>query len=164
MKLFGQGKSKKEIARILEIDPKSVRSILAVETDEACLRKDTKAVDPDLLREVLQNTNGYIQRAHEILTEEHKIDVAYSTLTRLVRKNGLLANKDHLRHFSVGDVPGEEMQQDTSTYHIKLGDRSYRLIASGLYLRYCKMRFIKFYPYFNRFLMKCFFHEALTFL
>lgn len=162
--LFSQGKRKKEIARIMGIDPKSVRSILAGETDEACLRKDTKAVDPDLLREVLQNTNGYIQRAHEILTEEHKIDVAYSTLTRFVRKQGLLANKDHARHFSVKDIPGEEMQQDTSTYHIKLGDKSYRLIASGLYLRYSKMRYIKFYPYFNRFLMKCFFHEALTFL
>jgi hypothetical protein len=162
--LFAQGKRKKEIARILGIDPKSVRSILVGETDEACSRKDTKAVDPDLLREVLHHTDGYIQRAYEILTEEHKIDIAYSTLTRLVRKSGFLENKDHARHFSVGDVPGEEMQQDTSTYHIKLGERSYRLIASGLYFRYSKMRYIKFYPYFNRFMMKCFFHEALTYL
>jgi hypothetical protein len=161
--LFAQGKRKKEIARILGIDPKSVRSILAGETDEACSRNDIKAVDPDLLREVLQHTNGYIQRAHEILTEEHKIDVAYSTLTRLVRKSGLLENKDLRRHFSVGDIPGEEMQQDTSMYHVKLGDKSCQVIASGLYFRYSKIRYIKFYPFFNRFLMKCFFHEALTY-
>jgi hypothetical protein len=38
-----------------------------------------------------------------------------------------------------------------------------RLIASLLYLRYSKRRYLKFYRAFNRFKMKCFFHEALTF-
>ena len=37
------------------------------------------------------------------------------------------------------------------------------VILSGLYLRYSKMRYIKFYPHFNRFKMKCFLYEALRF-
>ena len=162
--LFSEGKRKKEIARILNIDPKSVRSVLNRETDTACLRKDKKAVDPDLLREVLHRTDGYIQRTHEILTEEHQINIAYSTLTRLIREGGFQNTKNQMRYFSVGDVPGEEMQQDTSSYIIKLAGKPYRLIVSGLYFRYCKMRYMKFYPVFNRFLMKSFFHEALSFL
>ena len=38
-----------------------------------------------------------------------------------------------------------------------------RVIASLLYFRYSKMRYLKFYRSFNRFCMKCFFYEALTF-
>jgi hypothetical protein len=32
-----------------------------------------------------------------------------------------------------------------------------------MYLRYCKERYLKFYRLFNRFTMKCFFHETLMF-
>jgi hypothetical protein len=35
------------------------------------------------------------------------------------------------------------------------------VVASCLYLRYSKRRYLKFYRNFNRFRMKCFFHEAL---
>jgi hypothetical protein len=56
------------------------------------------------------------------------------------------------------------MQQDTSPYELKIGDKEIRVIGSLLYLRYCKRRYLKFYRHFNRFQMKCFFHEALTFL
>ena len=37
------------------------------------------------------------------------------------------------------------------------------MLASLLYLRYSKRRYLRFYRAFNRFRMKCFFHEALTF-
>ena len=38
-----------------------------------------------------------------------------------------------------------------------------KVVCSGLYMRYSKMRYIKFYPRFNRFTMKCFMEEALQF-
>src|SRR5256886_863944 len=63
----------------------------------------------------------------------------------------------------VPDTPGAEMQHDTSPYCIRLGDTPTKLIASLLYLRYSKRRYLKFYRVFNRFAMKCFFHEALMF-
>jgi hypothetical protein len=37
------------------------------------------------------------------------------------------------------------------------------VVASLLYLRYSKRRYLRFYPAFDRFQMKCFFHEALTY-
>jgi len=63
----------------------------------------------------------------------------------------------------VPDVPGAEMQHDTTVYHVRLGGQRTKVIASVLYLRYSKRRYLKFYRSFNRFSMKCFLHEALTF-
>ena len=61
------------------------------------------------------------------------------------------------------DEPGAEMQHDTSPYQIEWAGRRTGLIASLIYLRYSKRRYLKFYRAFDRFKMKCFFHEALTF-
>jgi hypothetical protein len=55
------------------------------------------------------------------------------------------------------------MQHDTSPYQVKLGTTTTVLIASMIYLRYSKRRYLRFYRRFNRFLMKCFLHEALRF-
>jgi hypothetical protein len=55
------------------------------------------------------------------------------------------------------------MQHDTSPYRVKLAGVWTAVIASLLYLRYSKRRYLKFYRVFNRFAMKCFLHEALTF-
>ena len=61
------------------------------------------------------------------------------------------------------DEPGVEMQHDTTVYKVKLAGQPTRVIASLLYLRYSKRRYLKFYRVFNRFAMKCFLHEALMF-
>jgi hypothetical protein len=99
---------------------------------------------------------------HEKLTEEHGIAIGYSTLTRLVHEQGIgkAADKPSAH---VPDVPGEEMQHDTTVYTLKIGGVKRRIICSGLYLRYSKMRYIRFFPRFNRFVMKCFIDEALKF-
>ena len=55
------------------------------------------------------------------------------------------------------------MQHDTSVYQVELAGRRTRLIASLIYLRYSKRRYLKFYRAFDRFKMKCFFHQALAF-
>jgi hypothetical protein len=55
------------------------------------------------------------------------------------------------------------MQHDTSVYQVELSGRRTRLIASLIYLRYSKRRYLKFYRAFDRFRMKCFFHQSLTF-
>lgn len=67
------------------------------------------------------------------------------------------------RHHRVEDVPGEEMQHDTSPYRLKIGKNTVGVICSALYFRYSKIRYVRFFLNFNRFTMKCFFHEALTF-
>jgi hypothetical protein len=109
-----------------------------------------------------QQCGGWLQRVHEKLVEEEKIQVSYPTLTRLVRDLELgkvrSARCDH-----VPDEPGAEMQHDTSVYKVKLSGKPTRVIASLLYLRYSKRRYLKFYRAFNRFAMKCFLHEAMMF-
>jgi hypothetical protein len=46
---------------------------------------------------------------------------------------------------------------------VELAGRRVKLVASLIYLRYSKRRYLKFYRAFDRFKMKCFFHEALMF-
>jgi hypothetical protein len=160
--LFAEGKKKKEIARFLRIDVKTVRSILAREPDSVQNRSDKIQLDYDLLKNLHAECDGYVQRMHEILTEEHKIPIGYSTLTRLLREYGIGERREQ-RSQRYPDIPGAEMQQDTSVYYLKLGEQRRKLICCGLYFRYSKMRYVKFFTRFNRFRMKCFFHEALTF-
>jgi hypothetical protein len=96
------------------------------------------------------------------LAEEKGIEIGYSTLTSKIRELGLGTSKNQ-RSDQVPDRPGEEMQQDTSPYRVRLGDRFLLVVACLLYYRYSKIRYLRFYRSFNRFKMKCFFHEALTF-
>lgn len=161
--LYDEGKRKKEIARLLNVDPKTVRKIIISNgTGLPKVRKDKKEIDSDFLKELYERCDGYAERIYEILTEEHKIDIGYSTLTRLIRENGIGQKKNQRCH-QVADVPGEEMQHDTTVYQIKIGDKKTKVVCSGLYFRYSKLRYIKFYRRFNRFTMKCFMHEALSF-
>jgi hypothetical protein len=67
------------------------------------------------------------------------------------------------RYSQVPDEPGAEMQHDTSEYTIEIGGTKTKVIGSVLYFRYSKIRYVKFYRSFNRFKMKCFFHEALMY-
>jgi len=119
-------------------------------------------LDPELLRRLYEQCGGWIQRMHEKLVEEEGIAVPYQTLTRKLRTIGIGASRNE-RCERVPDEPGVEMQHDTSVYRVALGENRVCLIASLLYLRYSKRRYLKFYRAFNRFKMKCFFHEALTF-
>jgi transposase len=155
-----EGMPKRKIAANLKINVKTVRSIIAGKGHEPGSGRRRQAVDAGLLSELYARCDGYVQRMHEILALEHGIAIAYSTLTRIVRRQGLGAQETQ-RAIHVPDEPGLEMQHDTSVYKIRIGGVVQKIIASSVYLRYSKMRYIKFYRLFNRFQMKCFFHEAL---
>src|SRR5271157_3790676 len=99
---------------------------------------------------------------HEKLAEEQGIEVKYSTLTRMLRQLGI-SKSQQSRCSQVPDEPGAEMQHDTTLYRLKLGQQPQKVVATVLYLRYSKRRYLKFYRCFNRFQMKCFLHEALTY-
>lgn len=159
--LFAEGRSKKEISRLLNISPKSVRRLLKNNGATPRPRQDKIAVSEELLRQTYIDCNGFRQRIYEVLTEEHGLTIGYSTLTRLLRDSGIGRKHQH-RYAHVEDVPGDEMQHDTSPHRVKLGKETVLVQCSSLYLRYSKMRYIQFYRSFNRFRMKCFFHEALS--
>lgn len=161
--LYNQGIKKKQIALMLNVDIKTIRSLITgAFNQEKKQRQDSIDINDTLLEKLYRDCNGYVQRIHELLTEEHNIAIGYSTLTRLLRIKGI-GVADSNRSFQVPDLPGEEMQQDTTIYQIQLGSQKHKIVCSGIYLRYSKMRYIKFYRHFNRFTMKCFFDEALKF-
>ncbi len=161
--LYLEGMSIREIARRLSSSRHTVRTIIAQKgSPPEVTRTDKKKVEPQLLQELHHDCDGWVKRVHEKLQEERGINLGYSTLTRLLREHEL-GKRNQPRSHHVEDTPGEEMQHDTSTYRIIIGDQKVLVVASLLYLRYCKMRYLKFYRSFNRFGMKCFFHEALSF-
>jgi hypothetical protein len=101
-------------------------------------------------------------RVYEKLVEEEGVAVTYSTLTRTLRQLGI-SQPQRQRCHRVPDEPGLEMQHDTSLYQVELAGRRVPLVASLIYLRYCKRRYLKFYRAFDRFKIKCFFHQGLMF-
>ena len=148
--LHEEGMGLREISRRLKVSRKAVTDIIkhggAVPNT---VRKDKIEVEPDLLRKLHAECEGRIQRVHEKLTEEEGINIGYSTLVRMMRELGV-GQSPVRRCGRVADEPGAEMQQDTSPYHLSIGGKRRWVVASVLYLRYSKMRFLKFYPCFNR--------------
>ena len=153
----------REIARSLRVNRGTVGDIIEQKgTMPESNRKDKIELDPDLVTKLYKDCDGWVQRMHEILTEEKGIEIGYSTLTSKIRELELGTSRSK-RSGRVPDSPGEEMQHDTSPYRIKLGGRLVPVQASLLYYRYAKVRYLRFYRSFNRFKMKCFFHEALRY-
>jgi len=158
-----EGQGLREIARLMGSSHNTVAAIIEQKGEMPhAIRADKKRVDAELLRRLYGECEGWVQRMHEKLTEEEGVKVAYPTLTRMLRDLGI-SGSTKPRCDRVPDEPGAEFQHDTSVYTLKLGEKPARVVASLLYLRYSKRRYLKFYRAFNRFKMKCFFHEALMF-
>ena len=160
--LHTHGMTIKEIAKKLKISKNTVRDIIRnPRENKQKTRSDKIQIDSDLLRKLFHDCDGWIQRVHEKLTEEGK-KVAYSTLTQRLRELGIGVSQQK-RCGQFPDEPGREMQYDTSPYRLTVGNTSINVVGSSIYFRYSKVRYLKFYRFFRRFEMKCFFYEALSF-
>jgi len=161
--LYEEGMSIRDIARRLRVSRNTVDAIIVRKgAMPESTRKDKIEIEPELLRRLHGECGGWVQRMHEKLSEEHGIEVGYSTLTRQIREMDLRGARKG-RCDQVADRPGAEMQHDTSPYNLEIGGKPTFVVGSLLYFRYCKIRYLKFYRSFNRFKMKCFLHEGLTF-
>ena len=101
-------------------------------------------------------------RIGEILKDTHRIEIAYSTLTRLIREHtDLRTPKKRSGTYTFG--PGEEMQHDTSPHHLILGGKPVKAQCASLILAYSRLLFIAYYPRFTRFEAKAFLTAALQF-
>lgn len=158
--LHQEGMSVREIARRLHLGRNSVRRVVAEDGQPLVRPAPPPPVDPDLLRRLYEQCDGFLQRVHEKLAEEHGVKVTYSTLTRWARRLGISLPPSP-RCERVPDQPGAEMQHDTSPFTVLLGGLPTQLQASLLYLRYSKRRYLQFYRHFDRFRMKCFLHRGL---
>src|SRR5271157_3445705 len=157
------GMTASEIARKLGVSRNTVRDIIRQGgVRPPRVRTDKKRLDEELLRRLYHQCQGRMVRVHEKLVEEEGIAVCYPTLTQMLRELGI-STPQKVRCERVPDEPGLEMQHDTTVYQVELAGRRTKLVASLIYLRYSKRRYLRFYRAFDRFKMKCFFHEALTF-
>ena len=108
--LHQQGMSLQEIAQRLQISRNTVRTIIAQKGEMPLhVRKDKIQVDRELLERLYQECEGWMQRVHEQLVEEHGIRIGYSTLTRMLRQLDLKgsATSQQRRCGRVPDQPGE---------------------------------------------------------
>lgn len=161
--LHQEGMAVREIARRLAVSRNTVRAIIRQEgATPQPVRTNKQRLDEELLRRLYQECQGRMVRVYEKLVEEEGVAVTYSTLTRRLRELGI-SQPQRQRCHRVPDEPGLEMQHDTSLYQVELAGRRVPLVASLIYLRYCKRRYLKFYRAFDRFKMKCFFHQGLMF-
>ena len=160
--LHQEGVPLREISRKLGVHRDTVRAIIDLDGQMPNkVRNDKILVEEELLQKLYEDCDGYAQRVLEKLVEEEGVAITYSTLTRRLRELEI-SKPAKARCDEVADVPGE-MQHDTTVYQVKFAAGWVRVIASLLYLRFSKRRYLKFYRAFNRFRMKCFFHEALMF-
>lgn len=101
-------------------------------------------------------------RVKEVLLEKHGHDVAYSTITRMVRHLDLRKNNRRAGVYEF--APGQELQHDTSPHRLRLGGKMVTAQCASLTLGYCKKLFIQYYPNFTRFEARVFLTEALIYM
>ena len=131
-------------------------------SDTAC-----KEVPDDTLMELipslLKSCRGNLVRVHEVLAEEYQQELAYSTLTYLVRKWQLREGATK-RFGEYCFDPGDEMQHDTSPHKIVLDGKTIVAQCASLIFGFSRTVFVQYYPCFTRFEAKVFLSEALSFM
>jgi hypothetical protein len=140
-----------------------VRAVLAEGVEVPPLLRPSQWTDMiPTLREVYARCKGNAVRIQEILKTEYEIEIAYSTLTRLIKDHAL---RDPIKR--VGEYhfnPGVEMQHDTSPHKVKLGDTLVTAQCSSLVFAYSRYLFMQYYPCFTRFEAKTFLKTAFEFM
>src|SRR5208283_1782988 len=102
------GMPARQISRQLKVSRNTVREVVRQQgVMPQTVRKDKIHIDPDLLRRLYHECDGWIQRVHEKLVEHEGIQVGYSTLTHLLRELGL-GKSQKARCDHVPDEPGIE--------------------------------------------------------
>jgi transposase len=161
--LQAQGRSLREISRLLALSRNTVRRILR---DQEGKPADAPPCDEATLlrvRTAYERARGNVVRVRELLADDG-LDVPYSTLTRWVREAGL--RQPPRRAGAYEFAPGQEMQHDTSPHRVTFAGaaRSVTAQCAGLVLAYSRRLFVQYYPRFTRFEAKAFLLEAACFM
>lgn len=164
--LLQVGKSIREIGRILKVSRNTVRKWLRQEPPpEDPLFKNNKEQElAQLIQSLLPSCRGNLVRVHELMTNDHQQDLAYSSLTYLVRKYQLKEAGKPQRFGEYYYDPGVEMQHDTSPHQLIINGQSVKAQCASLVFGFSRKLFIQYYPCFTRFEAKAFLSEALSFM
>jgi transposase len=160
--LQAQGRTLREISRLLKLSRNTVRRILR-HTDAAAQEAGPfDAATRDRLESTFERVGGNAVRIQEILADEHGLMLPYSTLTRWVRQAGLRTPPQRAGEYRF--EPAEEMQHDTSPHQVSVGAKTVKAQCASLVLAYSRRIFARYYPRFTRFEGKHFLLEAARFM
>jgi transposase len=160
--LKAQGRSLREISRLLKLSRNSVRRILRQPEAPPQEPVPFDAATRARLESAFERARGNAARIQQLLAAEHGRVLPYSTLTRWVRQAGLRAAPKRAGEYHF--APGEEMQHDTSPHRLRLGAKTLTAQCAGLVLACSRRLFIQYYPRFTRFEAKHFLLEAARFM
>lgn len=166
--LYSAGHSIREISRILNLARNTIRSTLrqnvtSVSTVNEGSSTEAESTLIELITPLLKPCKGNLVRVREILAEEHQQNIAYSTLTRLVREYQLRETPSK-RFGEYVFEPGVEMQHDTSPHNVVINGKATKAQCASLIFGFSRMLYIQYYPCFTRFEAKVFLSEALSFM
>ena len=161
MALHQSGSGIRQISRLLKVSRNAVRRIVRGQTKETVVTNARHQPVIALVRQHFKPCKGNVVRIQEILSADGH-DIAYSTLTRMVRQLGLRDNRKRAGSYSFG--PGQELQHDTSPHRVVIGGKKITAQCACLVLFYSRKVFIQYYPSFTRFEAKVFLTKALEHL
>jgi len=141
------------VRRILRSPPGEARS-----QARAAARADQHGGE---IAEVFAKARGNAVRAQELLAEQG-VEIAYSSLTRLVREAELRPGKRRVGEYA--PPPGAEMQHDTSPHRVTIAGRTVTAQCASLVLACSRRLYAQYYPRFTRFEAKHFLLEAARFM
>jgi hypothetical protein len=164
--LLQVGKSIREIGRILKLSRNTVRKWISQEitSDVLTFKNETEQELVGLVQSLLPSCCGNLVRVHEILITDHQQQLAYSSLTYLVRKYQLKETNKRQRFGEYYYEPGVEMQHDTSPHKLMINGQLVKAQCASLVFGFSRKIFIQYYPCFTRFEAKTFLSEALSFM
>jgi transposase len=142
--LKAQGRSLREISRLLKLSRNSVRRILRQPEAPPQEPVPFDAATRARLESAFERARGNAARIQQLLAAEHGRVLPYSTLTRWVRQAGLRAAPKRAGEYHF--APGEEMQHDTSPHRLRLGAKTLTAQCAGLVLACSRRLFIQYYP------------------
>jgi len=158
--LHRQGLSLHEITRTLKISRNTVRRVLRGKKPGEKGQAE-HPIEPHL-EALYRLAEGNGVRIQELAKELHGIEIAYSTLTRLLRDRGLrepTPKRSGSYHFE----PGAEMHHDTSPHRLMIAGKPVIAQCAGSILPVSRYGYIQYYPCFTRFEFELFLTESLRF-
>ncbi len=165
LEMQAAGSTIRDISRKLRLSRNTIRNVIRhgmVEPKRTMAESDLKKDVLKLLPDLFKRCRGNAVRIQEILQEEYKQTIGYSTLTQWCRDYQLREPKKRAGIYSPD--PGMEMQHDTSPHSVIIAGKKVTAQCASLVFSYSRKRFIQYYPRFTRFEAKIFLSEALQFM
>ena len=161
--LHEKGRSRRAIARALQISRGAVKTVISNGSQEVPMIVRPQLADAWREEILAQHAacNGNLVRVHEELAKKGA-QLSYPALTAFCRRHGI-GYEAPLPAGRYDFRPGEEMQHDTSEHWPKIGGKEREAQTASLVLCYSRMFFFQFYPQFTRFECKVFLTDAFQY-